>query len=219
MGQADRVGRSGIRFFGEMTASLSHDLKNVLAIISENAGLLEDLCLMAEKGRPLDLERLKRISGDIQHQVRRGNQLITHMNQFAHTADSESLAVDLRELLELLATLSVRSASLRGVSLEVKRSPAPVTVTTFPFGLLNLLWLCLNYAVAAAGPQNTVELSSEKTTEGAWLRFRKIERMDAVSVAFPSGPEKALGRALNAHITADAGLQEIAVSLPNKPAE
>jgi hypothetical protein len=79
--------------------------------------------------------------------------------------------------------------------------------------------LCLNYAVAAAGPQNTVELSSEKTTEGAWLRFRKIERMDAVSVAFPSGPEKALGRALNAHITADAGSQEIAVSLPNKPAE
>jgi signal transduction histidine kinase len=217
MGQADRVGRSGIQFFGEMTASISHDLKNVLAVINENAGLLEDLCLMAEKGRPLDLARLKRISGDVQHQVRRGNQLITHMNKFAHTTDSESLAIDLRELLELLATLSVRSASMRGVSLEVSRSSAPVTVTTFPFGLLNLLWLCLNYAMAAAGPENTVELSTEKTTDGAWVRFRKIDRMEALPVAFPSDPEKTLGRALNAHITADAGSREIAVSLPNKP--
>ena len=30
--------RAGIRLLGEMTASLSHELKNFLAIINENAG-------------------------------------------------------------------------------------------------------------------------------------------------------------------------------------
>jgi hypothetical protein len=42
-----------------MTASISHEIKNVMAIINESAGLLEDYSLMAEKGMPIDPERLK----------------------------------------------------------------------------------------------------------------------------------------------------------------
>ena len=44
------VTESGLQFFGKMTASISHEIKNVLAIINENAGLLEDLALMADRG-------------------------------------------------------------------------------------------------------------------------------------------------------------------------
>jgi hypothetical protein len=36
------VAETGLQFFGKMTASISHEIKNVLAIINENAGLLED---------------------------------------------------------------------------------------------------------------------------------------------------------------------------------
>ena len=38
----DSIGGSGLQFFGKVSASISHELKNVLAIINENAGLLED---------------------------------------------------------------------------------------------------------------------------------------------------------------------------------
>jgi len=55
----DINGENALKFFGKMTASISHELKNVLAIINENAGLLEDLCAMAEKGRPVDPVRIK----------------------------------------------------------------------------------------------------------------------------------------------------------------
>ena len=32
------VGQSGLTYFGRTTASISHELKNALAIIKENAG-------------------------------------------------------------------------------------------------------------------------------------------------------------------------------------
>lgn len=57
---------SGIQFFGKMSASISHEIKNVLAVINENAGLLEDICFMADRGKPIDTPRLKKNSGRCQ---------------------------------------------------------------------------------------------------------------------------------------------------------
>ena len=48
----------GLRFFSATTASLSHELKNALAIIKENAGLLTDYMAMFEKGSPVAPDRL-----------------------------------------------------------------------------------------------------------------------------------------------------------------
>jgi signal transduction histidine kinase len=212
----DVIGLSGIQFFGKMSASISHDLKNVLAVINENAGLLEDLCLMAGKGKPLDPGRMKRLAEDVKNQIRRGDRIITSMNAFAHSADSESVTIDLRDLLGLLAELALRNASMRGVRLEFDRPSDPVTITTSPFLLLNLLWFCLDYSMAAAGPGKTVALAAEKTADGARLRFRKLEGMDAAAGSFPAEPESALRRALGAEIRTDPGSREVAVSLPGK---
>ena len=70
------IGNAGLEFFGKVSASISHDIKNVLAVINENAGLLEDFCLMAEKGKPLDPSRLKRLALDVKEQVRRGDGIV-----------------------------------------------------------------------------------------------------------------------------------------------
>jgi C4-dicarboxylate-specific signal transduction histidine kinase len=216
MAHMDVIGRSGVRFFGKMSASISHDLKNVLAVINENAGLLEDLCLMAEKGKPLDPGRLKRLAEEVKNQVRRGDRIISSMNAFAHSADNESVAIDLRELLGLLVALSSRQASMRGVRLEIDRPSDAVTVTTSPFLLLNLLWFCLDHSMAAAGPGKTVAMAAEKTAAGARLKFSKLEGMDAVAGSFPAEPEGSLERALSAEIRLDPGSRELAVSLSGK---
>jgi signal transduction histidine kinase len=212
----DLIGFSGIQFFGKMSASISHDLKNVLAVINENAGLLEDFCLMAEKGKPLDPARLKRLAEEVKNQIRRGDRIITSMNTFAHSADGESVTIDLRELLGLLVELSLRYASMRGVRLEIDRPSDAVTITTSPFILLNLLWFCLDFAMTAAGPGKTVALAAEKTADGAWLRFSKLEGMEAATGAFPAEPESALMRVLKAQIRLEPGSREVTVSLPGK---
>lgn len=219
MAHMEIIGINGIQFFGKMSASISHDLKNVLAVINENAGLLEDFCLMAEKGRSLEPARLKRLAEDVKHQIRRGDRIITSLNTFAHSADRESAAIDLRELLGLLVELSLRYASMRGVHLEIDPPADSIMVTTAPFILLNLLWFCLDFAMTAAGPGKTVALAAEKTDDGARLRFRKLAGMEAAAASFPADPPNALARVLNAHIRLDPDSREVAVSLPGRVPE
>ena len=175
------IGEAGHQFFGKMCASVSHDIKNVLAVINENAGLLDDLCRMAERGRPIEPARLKRLAGDVQEQVRRGDRIVTGMNRFAHSADSSSMDVDLSELADLLAALTVRFAAARGVRVQVMPpSRGEVRITTSPFMLLNLMWLCLDGAMDSAGTGRAVELAVEGGGNGPRLRFRGLQDVDRV---------------------------------------
>jgi len=212
---ARTIGQAGLHFFGQMSATLSHDIKNVPAVINEYAGLLEDLCLMAEKGRPIDPSRLKRLAGDIQEQVRRGDRIVTGMNRLAHSPDEASAEVDLAEVLELLTALAVRLTAARGVQVQVNRPAAAVRITTSPFRLLNLLWLCLDGAMAAAGPGRRIELAAEASADGARIRFCGLEGLEDGSAARTSaGPQEALCRALEAQQTLDPGSKEMALLLP-----
>ncbi|MGE5255589.1 MAG: hypothetical protein ACM3KE_02905 [Hyphomicrobiales bacterium] len=211
------TGQAGIEFFGKVSASLSHDIKNVLAVINENAGLLEDFCLMADRGKPLDPSRLKRLAQDVREQVRRGDGIVTGLNRFAHSMDRATAEVDLLELLDLLAALALRSAGMRGVHLEVNRSAGPVTVATSAFVLLNLMWLCLEHAMTATGPTRTVELVAEHAANGACLRLRKLEGLkNATVAAFPTEPAQALCRVLKGQLSNDAQANEISIRVPDQ---
>lgn len=212
--QDAQIGLSGIQFFGKMAASISHEIKNVLAIINENAGLLEDICFMAERGKPIDPARLKRLSGSVKEQVRRADSIMTVMNRFAHSVDEAAVSIDVNEVAQLLVSLSARFVAMRGVVLQVGKPAGPVAITTFPFALLNLLWLCLDYAMAVVGPGKAIELHAEKTGEGAWFRFGRLENMEAdAAPPFPSERETALGRAVQAQILRDPAAREVRVLL------
>jgi C4-dicarboxylate-specific signal transduction histidine kinase len=216
MNQGDgSAGQAGVRFFSKMSASISHDIKNVLAVINENAGLLEDLCLMAEKGRAIDPGRLTRLAGDVKEQVRRGDIIAIRLHRFAHSVDDARARTDLSDLLDLLTALSQRFAAAKGVALEVRRPGSPVHATTRPFLLLNLLWLCLEQAIAAAGEGRSVLMAAEPAAEGACIRFSRLDGLPASALAvFPTEPQAALREALNAVLQTDAPAGEIIVKLP-----
>ena len=80
----------GLQFFGKMTASISHEIKNVMAIINESAGLLEDYGMMADKGIPIDPEKLKVVSGRVSKQIHRAEGIIRNMNSLAHSVDEST---------------------------------------------------------------------------------------------------------------------------------
>ena len=69
-----RVCREDLAFFGKIGADVSHDMRNVLSIVGENAGLLDDQLALAESGKALDYEKLKKLSARITRQVTRGTQ-------------------------------------------------------------------------------------------------------------------------------------------------
>jgi C4-dicarboxylate-specific signal transduction histidine kinase len=209
------IGRSGLEFFGKMSAAISHDLKNVLAVVNENAGLLEDLCLMSEKGRAIDPARLKRLAADVKEQVRRGDTIAVRLNRFAHSVDDASMRVDLTELLELLAALAGRFAAAQGVAMEVRCPGQPVHAATWPFALLNLLWLCLEQAIAASGDNRQVVMTAEPAAAGARVRFSGLAGPPGKAPnLFPTEPQAAFCETLKASLQTDTPAGDITLTLP-----
>jgi C4-dicarboxylate-specific signal transduction histidine kinase len=208
------VTESGLQFFGKMTASISHEIKNVLAIINENAGLLEDLVFMAEGGAEIEPQRLENMSRAVMKQVSRADGIMKNMNRLAHSVDESIKRIDLNNLLELLVALANRFASTRGVGIELKRNEDPLKLRTSPFFLMNLLWLCLDFAMDAAGEDKIVELVSRKTETGIGVFFKRLGGLAGAPLKpFPAGSEKGLCDLLGAEVELNAANQEIVVRI------
>ena len=163
---------NSIHFFGKVTASISHEMKNVMAIINENAGLIEDLALMAEKGRPLDVKRVKTLAGKIRVQVQRGDGIVRNMNRFAHSIDIPVDRVDLCELLELMVMLAQHAATMKSISLEAKAAPDKIIINTRPFILENLIWFCLMSIMGSdPSPRTIIVVPESVLKKGVQVRF------------------------------------------------
>jgi len=210
----ENVTESGLQFFGKMTASISHEIKNVLAIINENAGLLEDLALMADGGAEIEPQRLQNMSRAVMKQVSRADGIMKNMNRLAHSVDESIKSIDLNDLLELLAALSNRFASTRAVGIQLKRNESPLKLRTAPFFLMNLLWLCLDFAMDAAGEEKRVELTAQKTETGIAVFFKCLGGLAGASLKpFPAEPEKGLCDLLGAELEVSTGNREIVVRI------
>ena len=206
---------AALQFFGKMSASISHEIKNVLAIINENAGLLEDYNLMAERGSPVSPERLKALADTVTAQIRRADRIVKNMNRFAHSVDEEETPVDLGDLLELVAALSSRFAAMRGVEIDLKPPAESLSVVSSPFFLANLLWLALDFAMDAAGKGKTVGLTAEKTGFGACIRLSRLEALENTPEGeFPGEREDSLLLTLDAVLSLDSGGGTILIDLP-----
>ena len=137
-----------LAFFGAVTASISHELKNVATIINESAGLLHDLSLGAEAGRrPLDPSRTKKMSADIERNVERSVEILNRMNRFAHSVDEPRRSADLLEILRDTVELGRRFSSVRGVELQASFPDAGVPVETFVFRMHRTLFVALQLIV------------------------------------------------------------------------
>ncbi|KAF0188160.1 MAG: histidine kinase A domain-containing [Desulfobulbaceae bacterium] len=169
------IGENGLQFFGKVSASISHEIKNVLAIINENAGLLEDLSIAAQRGAAIDPERLNRACQQFSKQIRRADVIIKNMNQFAHSVDQFAAPVDLYNTTELVSNLAGRLAAMRKVTLQVIPPLSPVVIDSNPFLLENLIWLVLEYALDSTSEALTLTLAPEKNDSGTRLRICGID--------------------------------------------
>jgi C4-dicarboxylate-specific signal transduction histidine kinase len=206
----------GIRFFGEMSASISHEIKNVMAIINENAGLLEDMIRMSQEGIPLSTQRLAGLAQSIIRQVARGDRIVKRMNRFSHSADHLSETVDVGELLHFILELASRLIAMRGEAPVIETPPTPVTLVTNRFFLENLIWACLCRAMDARTPGRPVSIIADNIEDSPRIRFSGLAA-DALAgnPAFPSPREAVLARCLGARLAVDREHGEIGLILSN----
>jgi len=199
------LGETGLRFFGKMSAANAHEIKNALAIINENAGLLEDLLLFAEQGAPLDPDRLKRLAGTIKQQVARADEIAKSTNRFSHSVDQEHGPADLGRSIALIKTMAMRFATQRHIDIEIVPSTSSITLPVKPFMLLHLLWICLRCAMESTNAEKTIRIEISRSADANHVRFGPLSHLEDETVAaLNDAPETmALVEPLGGRIEAD----------------
>jgi len=185
-------------FFGKVNASISHELKNILAIISEAAGLLHDLTDMVTRGKKIELEMLKTCSQDIVEEIERGFTTIKQMNMFSHSVDTPLKSVNIIEALDLIINL----AGFLSFASKVRFDPAPEEasiVSTCPFRLQNLVYQTLVFAFKSVGASGEIRVSVHReTNSSARIAFSGLGTQ--CDLPFPTEETKNIAKSIGAEI-------------------
>ena len=150
---------------------MTHEMKNVLAIMKESRGLMEDLMEINEDIDFPHKDRFIKAMNTIKAQLDRGVTIATRFNRFAHSPDEGVREVDCQEWAELIAHLCLRHA--RSKELELVPGPPPdpaARVVTDPFMLLETLEAALEVLYACAPPKCAVSIACEPQHMG--VRYR-----------------------------------------------
>lgn len=154
-------------FMGKITAGVTHEMKNVLAIIKESAGLMEDLIAL-HKGTPMPhQEKFSNVCNRIRQQVERGVDLAGRLNSFAHSPDQVVGEVDLNNAVEQVAFLAGRFARLKGVGIKVITQPEPVRLITDPLKIQMLLFNGIDFLLSLVQSNTVIVLQPSQDSESA----------------------------------------------------
>lgn len=134
-------------FLGEVTASVSHELQNVLAIIKETSGLMEDIVSLHQGDVPPELaEKLSTCISSVMKQIDRGVGITSNLNGFAHTTDSLSEHVGLLEVIERVVFLTKRLFLHEGLEVEIADSDPSISILIEPVLFQALVYKCIRYS-------------------------------------------------------------------------
>lgn len=157
----DEPGRPDLEFFGKLTAGTTHELNNVMSIIEQVIGLLEDQLTAARDGAALDSDKLWTVNDRILKQLQRGTNLLFNLNRFAHTVDRGSKQTPLEEYLDMLSALTQRFANLARVQFSVYNTTSGlVFFYQDPFTLLEAPFQILMNAFEVAERDEEINLSA-----------------------------------------------------------
>lgn len=205
----------GMKFFGRMSASATHEIKNTLAIINESAGLLEDLSIAADQGIPLSIPRIKNISKMITRQVQRADLILKKLNRFSHSTDQSTDSVDLEKTLYFVLNLADRLIKAHGVTIKITSPLTPLIITTNLFCLENIIWRAIESAYYTAKGKKQILISFEPHLAiiSIWFSINTVTD-NAIEDLFKSKEDQALLEFLNISIEKNKKNNSFGLLLP-----
>ena len=209
----NKLGRMGIEFSARVSASLSHELNNVLAVIKESSGLLQDYLAILNQGGELNPSILERVSQRLANQVNRGQKIIARMNRFAHSGDRPLAEIDLADTAGLTVDLHKRLAAQKNAEFVVEARDK-VTINTNPFLVEDILWrmLCFASPLAKTSPPCPVRVTGGGGGASVAIGSLDFTEKDPAK-EFPGPEENFLLTLVNASIRVDQNSGEIAMDL------
>jgi signal transduction histidine kinase len=156
--------RREVAFFGKITAGITHEIKNVLAIIQESSGLMEDIIDVTENDAFPHKDKFITSLDRIRRQIQRGIDITSSLNRFAHNPDHCPVSLDLNDITEQMVFLASRFVRLKNVVLESSPSDPPLIIKSDPVSLEMALF-------------ESIEILLNITDSGGKITFspRKIE--------------------------------------------
>ena len=225
----DEQAKQEIAFFGKITAGVTHEMKNILAIIGESTGLMQDLLALDNSATAL-CDRLNKALGTIDRQIERGVELSNRLNRFAHGPDSGICNVDTAEAGEQVSALCQRFARLKKVTLDRVPSPSNQAPALWidPVELQMVLFFAIDCCLSLAPADSRIRFCCENKSGCTFVLAvedgsqRPSDFTDLLT-ALPSWHRlEAMAARLNAGIEPGrqfCGLSLVFPQAPGRPAE
>ena len=208
-----RICAEGFSLFGMTNRLISHELKNILAIISETLGLIDELVSLSKTGMELEPGKLQSLSESVIEEVERANRIIRNMNTFAHSVDEFIREVDVNQIVKLMIDISQLDSAAKNVRLHLVENEACVIYTS-PFFLEKLIYNLIQFSIRGAGPENEIRISFDSDDYGVKITFAGIAPI--IIGEFPTKKEDLLAEALSAEVLRDTATRELSVVLPKR---
>jgi two-component system NtrC family sensor kinase len=144
---------------GRMAAGVAHEINNPLAVIGENAGLLNDLLSMARE--PPERDRLLKIAETVQRSVERCSAITHRLLGFAKRMEPQTERVALGALLDEVLSFQKKEAEYRSVSIQLA-VPEDLPILESDRGQLQQVFLnILSNAFAAVEDGGRIEITAQ----------------------------------------------------------
>lgn len=148
-----------LRFFGSVTASVTHQLNNVISIIEQTSGLVQDMVISEKSGTPLNIDRLSKAMETTSKQTNRGLEIIRRLNRFAHSADEPNVEFDVPEVIENLVAICSRFAELKRALIDLRPPSTEIRTSGNPFLFQAAVFRALRAAIDTAQPNDAIRAS------------------------------------------------------------
>jgi signal transduction histidine kinase len=156
------IKRKEVAFFGRITAGITHEMKNVLAIIQESSGLMEDVLDVTEGDAFPHKDKFIKSLDRIRRQIQRGIDITSRLNWFAHIPDHSPASLDLNETTEQMVSLASRFARLKNIVLESSPSDPALVIKSDPVSLGMALFESIEILLKAFNTGGKITLSPRK---------------------------------------------------------
>ena len=161
----------GAAFVAEVAAGTTHEIRNILAIVKESAGLIEDLIDAFNRRGSLDQEKLIRSLGRIDAQVARGTEILSNLNRFAHSLDHVQDAIDVTRDVQQVASLCQFRARRKRHVLQVQPGGQNLTAAVDPFRFQMSLFAAVGCCLEQLPEGSTVSISTDRMDDRPTVEF------------------------------------------------
>lgn len=199
-------------FMGQLTASATHEMQNILATIRESSGLMEDLLALGGEGFA-HAERFKKGLGVLSEQVERGMALSEQLNYCAHAPEPNAAGAEVNEAMRSLVGLTHRNAARLRISLALAPGRTGLRTSLRALEVMELVGLALDCCLPLLTRDVKLLVSVEEQGGLAVVRLDS-PGFEAVRAQGCFAALEKRARVLQAGLCAGPGGQGLVISLP-----